>query len=58
MYHTQTRANASATYARTGDMLIVNLSGLTNVVKPQNVSQAVNENGEPLVVERDGKLVL
>ena len=57
VYHTQTRLNNSATYARTGDNLAFTLSDLTNGVKPENVSKVVDENGEPLVVKRDGKLV-
>ena len=50
VYHTQTRINNPATYARTGDTLAFTLSDLTNGVNPENVSKVVDENGEPLVV--------
>ena len=50
VYHTQTRAINSATYARTGDKLAFTLADLTDSVKPKNVSKVVDENGEPLVV--------
>lgn len=46
--NTQTQSRTSGTtYKTTGDNISFTLSDLTNGVKPENVSKAVDENGEP-----------